>query len=255
MTPLQKRAAEQLISLFENGTTQIQYAYAERLADGRGITSGRAGFTTATGDAYEVVKLFTAKIPDNPLAVYLPRLKELAEKESASVKGLKGYSAVWAQTAQTAAFCRVQDQINDRLYYRPSVKYANEIGLKTALALAFVYDTIIQHGDGDDPDGLAALLNGARAKTGGTPADGYDEEMWLTAFIKVRRACLAHAHNPATRKEWAESVERCDVVARIAKTGNYALQTPFAVTWDGDKFTIRQQIASDKLPKVLNASF
>ncbi len=238
MTPHQKQSAEQLTSLFENGTTEIQYAYAERLTDGRGITAGRAGFTTATGDAYETVKFFTAKVPDNPLAIYLPRLKELAANESASINGLKGYIAAWTQAAQTAEFCRVQDQINDKLYYRPSVKYSTELGLKTALAEAFIYDTIIQHGDGDDPDGLLALLKRTRTKTGGTPADGNNEKTWLTAFIKVRRACLAHAHNPATRKEWAESVERCDVFARIAAEGNYSLQTPIEINWYGDKITI-----------------
>ena len=239
MTPQQKRTAEQLTSLFENGTTEIQYAYAERLKDGRGITSGRAGFTTATGDAYDVIKLFTAKVPDNSLAVYLPLLKELAAKESAGIKGLKGFIAAWAKEAQTAEFCRVQDQITDKLYYRPSVKYSTELSLKTALAQGFLYDTIIQHGDGDDPDGLPALLKRTNAKAGGTPGDGISEEKWLTAFIKVRRACLADAYNPATRAEWAESVERCDVFARIAASGNYQLQTPFTVNWYNEKSIIR----------------
>src|SRR5437870_4798044 len=59
LTVEQKRRAEQLTSLFENGRIELQYSYAEDLGDGRGITTGRAGFTTADGDALEVVTLYT----------------------------------------------------------------------------------------------------------------------------------------------------------------------------------------------------
>src|SRR5262245_33374802 len=44
----QRRRVDQLISAFENSTTEIQYDYAENIDDGRGVTAGRAGFTTAT---------------------------------------------------------------------------------------------------------------------------------------------------------------------------------------------------------------
>ncbi len=60
----QKRRAEQLTSIFENGKTEIQYGYVEALDDGRGF--GRAGFTTATGDALEVVRSIHA-VPNNKL--------------------------------------------------------------------------------------------------------------------------------------------------------------------------------------------
>jgi len=39
----QRWRAAQLISAFENSTTEIRYAYAENLDDGRGVTAGRAG--------------------------------------------------------------------------------------------------------------------------------------------------------------------------------------------------------------------
>src|SRR5258706_11825843 len=71
----QKRRAEQLTSLFENGTIEIQYGYAEALGDGRGITAGRAGFTTPTGDALEGVQLYTSQRPRNLLAPFLPELE------------------------------------------------------------------------------------------------------------------------------------------------------------------------------------
>src|SRR5579862_8416717 len=50
LTSAQRRRADQIISVFENDTIELQYGYTEELDDGRGLTAGRAGFTTATGD-------------------------------------------------------------------------------------------------------------------------------------------------------------------------------------------------------------
>ena len=57
MNAATKHRAEQIISSFENSTTEIQYAYAEDIGDGRGITAGRAGFTSRTHDLLQVVDL------------------------------------------------------------------------------------------------------------------------------------------------------------------------------------------------------
>ncbi len=74
-TPDQKRRCERFTSVFKNGTFELQYACVEHLPDGRGYTSGRAGFTTAAGDALELVQKYTAIKADNPLAKYLPELQ------------------------------------------------------------------------------------------------------------------------------------------------------------------------------------
>ena len=75
----QRNIADQIISVFENNTPVIQYVYSEHLHDGRGITAGHTCFTSAAGDRLEVIKRYTVTVPDNPLAVYLPRLRELAQ--------------------------------------------------------------------------------------------------------------------------------------------------------------------------------
>ena len=97
-------------------------------------------------------------------------------------------------------------------------------------ARALVYDTQLMHGDGDDPDGLPALLEQARKAAGGTPAIGVDERAWFSAFLRIRRAVLAHAHDPATRKAWAEAVGRADVFRTLAEQGNWDLHGPIVVT-------------------------
>ena len=172
LTPEQKRRAEQFTSIFENDTIELDYAYAEKVkGDDRGITAGRAGFTTRDGDALEVVEIYTKKVPNNVLAKFLPELKRLAKEESDDTSHLKGYIDAWKEAAKDSVFRSAQDQVVDKEYYQPSVKHADEVGLKTALARAVLYDTIIQHGDGTDPDGLPALLKRTQKQVGGTPCD------------------------------------------------------------------------------------
>jgi chitosanase len=74
LTAEQRLRADRLINNFEHGTTEFLYGSAEVLPDGRGITFGRAGFTTRSGDGHSVIERYTAAKPENPLARYRARL-------------------------------------------------------------------------------------------------------------------------------------------------------------------------------------
>lgn len=238
MPPKQQRRAEQLTSLFENDSLQIRYDYAENLDDGRGITCGRVGFTTATGDALAVVQLYSQKVPNNPLTHFLPTLKKLAKEESDDTGDLNGFIKAWQQCAKDATFRAVQDQVVDKLYYEPSARYADQLGLQTALTRAVLHDSIIQHGDGDDPDSLSAILKRTQKSAGGTPKTGVNERVWLKYLLEQRRATLTHAHNKETRQVWAEAAGRCDVFQAIAEAGNYNLDGPIKINTQEYKPTI-----------------
>jgi chitosanase len=229
LTAEQRLRADRLINMFEQGTTKFPYGSAEALDDGRGITFGRAGFTTESGDGYELIKRYVAANPDTPLARFLPRLEELAREESGKTDGLTGFIEALRREADDPRFCRAQDELQDKLYYQPSALLANSLGLKTALARTLVYDTLLMHGEGADPDGLPALLARTRTEAGGTPATGVDESVWLSAFLRVRRADLAHAHNAETREVWAKSVGRVDVFQTLADQGNCDLHGPIVL--------------------------
>ena len=124
----QRLVADQIISVFENDTPRIQYGYAEDLDDGRGITAGRAGFTSATGDMLDVIERYTEIQPDNPLAKYLPRLEELAATENASTEGLDGLIEAWELAAEDEAFRKVQDEVVDEEYYGPATVHVRSWG-------------------------------------------------------------------------------------------------------------------------------
>lgn len=229
LTAAQKARADALVSIFENDTPEIQYGYAEELRDGRGITCGRAGFTTATGDALDVVETYTATAPGNPLARFLPTLRRLAETESGDVAGLGGFAAAWTNEARVPRFDAAQDSVSDRLYYRPAMQTADDVGLRTALGRFVLYDAIVQHGEGDDPDGLPALVAQTHAQRLFAAGRPFDEAAWIEAFLAVRLRTLRHAHDRATRAEWAASTDRVKVQQTFLREGRYDLAGPLRV--------------------------
>jgi hypothetical protein len=55
------------------------------------------------------------------------------------------------------------------------------------------------------------------------------ESRFLRAFLKVRRATLAHAHDPSTRAAWAQTVHRVDAWSYLVRTGLWRLAAPVRV--------------------------
>ena len=228
MTAQQKHHCEEYTSIFENDTTELQYAYVENIHDGRGYTSGRAGFTTGTGDAYEVVKKYTAHKKNNPLAHFLPELEKLAHSGSGSVANLHGYETAWKEAAKDQEFRLIQDEVSDEMYYHPAMTLAKKEGVKTALGLCAFYDTIIQHGGGDDPDSLEAIVKRTRSEMGNQGIHNNEHE-WITHFLNTRRHDLTNPHNHETQKEWSGSVDRVDAMLELIKAGNWDLHTPMHI--------------------------
>ena len=219
-----KRRALQLISVFENGTAEPQYGYVEDLGDGRGYTCG-LGFTTATGDALEVVQRYTDEVPDNELAPLVPLLAERAADESGDTSGLEGFPAAWAAAADDQRFQAAQEAVQDDNSYTPALTHLRVVGLGSALGLMLLYDAVWMHGDGDDDDGVPALI----ARVPSSIAAAADERGWLGSFLDVRRADLARAADADTREVWAEAVGRVDVLRDLLDAGNLAFDGPIVV--------------------------
>lgn len=231
------RRAKQLMSLFEHGTTDLTKGYSEcyQLYDGRGYTCGIIGFTSGTGSVYEVTERYNEVVPNNLLSPYLDELKD---KDGDDVSGLDGFTSAWKQSVKDPKFIEVQDEIAYKNYYKFAADHAKKVGIQTSLGKAIFYDSLIQHGDGDDPDSFQALIERTSKKMNGTPKSGIDERTWIFAFLDVRRADLEHAYEESTREEWAESVDRVDSLKEIANSGNFDLNGPIIFKWEGRSYKI-----------------
>jgi chitosanase len=239
LTTDQRRVADELVNVFEYSSPSARYGSCSDLGDGRGLTCGKVGFTTSSTEVRDIVGAYVARVPGSPLARYLPRLRELADSGASSTSGLAGFTADWATAAGDPAFRAEQDTFADRLNYAPALAAARTVGLRTPLGVAILYDTVVQHGTSDDPDGLGALLARTRDRAGGNPADGVAEKLWLDAFLDVRAADLRHPHDAASRDVWAASVDRVDALRGLVDGNRPDLAPPVSVTVDGDDYTLR----------------
>ncbi|KAJ1960095.1 hypothetical protein GGI12_003991 [Dipsacomyces acuminosporus] len=233
-----KQIALQLTNVYENGDTKFHYDYCENIKDGRGYTAGIAGFTTATADAWEVIKAYHKMTGGNDaMSKYDDVLAKLAKSGSDSTSGLSGYCDAWKSLGKSdGKFRAAQDKIRDEMYFNPSQKLADDLGASFDVTRGQIYDTTIQHGDGDDPDSVKSLIKrtnssfksdapGNSGKTIKVNGHAVDEIVWLSKFFEVRIADLKNPADKDSKKAWSESVTRVKSYQGVVKKSQYM--------WDG----------------------
>ncbi|MFF4059738.1 chitosanase [Streptomyces sp. NPDC001668] len=229
--PVKKDLAMRLVSSAENSSLdwEAQYAYLEDIGDGRGYTGGIIGFCSGTSDMLALVELYTRRVPDNPLAPYLPALR--AVDGTAAHDGLDpDFPADWRTAAKTSAFRRAQRDERDRGYFDPAVARAKRDGLGT-LGQFVYYDAMVMHGPGTDALSFGGIRGRARDGTD-TPADGGDETAYLHAFLDARVWAMKQeaAHHDVSRVETAQRV--------FLQQGNLGLDPPLKWRVYGDSYEI-----------------
>ena len=218
----QRLIADQFISIFENGVTSIQYNYAEDIGDGRGITAGRAGFTSATGDMLVVINKYTELKPDNSLTKYTDELAHLVKlryeigdrKGSGSTERLGGLIQAWKETSRDPLFRDVQDQVVDEMYFDTAVEKAKSIDAKLPLTLLCLYDANIMHGE----SGLEKLISKTNQKM--AEKNNFDEISWIKSFNATRKKTMQ------ADSSWKYATTRVDELNDLIKSENYHLK-PF----------------------------
>jgi chitosanase len=233
LTPSQKAVAEAMTSIWENDTPKLDYAYSENIKDGRGYTSGRAGFCTGTGDAIQVIDCYDQRrsaADGNLMAKYMPALTAINDQymstgqdqgDTAPLDAVGNWVADWGASYDTAAtqadFKQCQDRISDLLYYTPAMEAATRYGLSTALTRAALYDMWINQGD----DALVKKTNGALGVQGQIGVgNSVTEDQWLQEFLELRRDLLAGDST------WADSVDRVAGYEKARRRGNWDLSQP-----------------------------
>jgi chitosanase len=229
---------QKLNSLFENDTINPNYAYIEYLPDGRGFTFGKVGFTTATGDGFDIIREYTDSVKDSKLVYYIDELKKLARKNSDDTSGLVGFAEVWRNEAEKTKY--FQDKVAFELYGQPALEYCTTLGLKSTLAIAIVYDAIVQHGNGKDDDGIRNIFKCTIKEIGGSPSGRThkdkscdklpeSEKSFLAAFLAKRKEVLENASNKDSREEWEKSKGRVDVLSGLLENNNFELKMPLQI--------------------------
>jgi chitosanase len=210
-------------NVFEVGKPQADYRYVEDLGDGRGYTVTNYGFCTATGEVAELISLYAALVPDTPLKRYLALIPPAVDTAGTP----RGFAADWRREVDTGRLAAVCDEEADRLFYQPAMKAATAAGIHSAIGRLVFYDTLLQHGEGDDPDSFSAIFAAALKRVGESGAAREDD--LIRAFLEIRKEVLLDPSESDTRHAWRQSVSRVDALLNLLNT-NPGLVAPVTVT-------------------------
>jgi len=203
-----------ITNYFEQGAFEPNFGAWEALDDGRGITAGFAGFCQyepggkQPGDLFSVCSRFC-------------QLEQLADgNEWARWVNDKAHFQQLAKDSHNLR--QAQLDIAKQLYGDPALQHAESLHLSLPVGVAVVYDTLIQHGDGDDPDSFEGILRRLRIQR----RQFNCEDVFLLAFLDERREVLLNPANRETAKDWRESVSRVDALKLLVRqfpqlTGDY----------------------------------
>lgn len=220
-----KKRIKAISNVFEVGTATNDYAYIENLDDGRGFTATQYGLVSNELEFGQVIALHARHVPNSELVAFLPYLPPLGS--GTDMVHLSGLPNVWRREARAyPSLIEACEIVADELYYKPAVQAATEMGLTSAVAQAIFYDTILQHGGGDDPDSFGAILQRTIAMTGRPASD--QQEIFLRAFLNIRRLTLRDPVNIDTTEVWRRSVHRINALETLLTT-NPALSSPIMV--------------------------
>ena len=220
------RRVKAISNIFEVGGVTPDYSYVEDLGDGRGLTLTQYGLVTNELEVGWVIESHRGRRPDTQLARFLTVLPPLGS--GTDPLELAGFADIWrAEMSDGPSLRAACDEVADRLYLEPALAAAEGAGVTSPVGVLIFYDTILQHGGGDDPDSFGAIL--ARSQSGDGGSDGpRDEADLLGRFLAVRRAVLLSPHNTETAEVWRRSVTRVDALETLLAR-NPALRPPVIV--------------------------
>lgn len=231
-----------LNALFEHGTDDNGHIIRgfdawEKLGDGRGVTAGYCGFTSVddsgTSDLKAVFDRFCVlqghrNTPSEKWNNWTnsPLLSRILATDSSS----HGHD-----------FRQAQRDVGHELYELPALNHCAELGITTPLGIACIYDAGVQHGDGDDPDSLGALIREVRegfycpseltdehlAASGNYETRLECEENFIEAFNSIRYANLSKWRDDGGT--WFDSRGRCHALNNLCRTGALDLTLPLHV--------------------------
>jgi hypothetical protein len=230
VSPLTHATCDAVVAIFETGhlPTIASYSTATVLADGAGISYGRAQATLST--LQDVIDAYTAAA--GAYAGEIRRALAGHRLEDARVFRSEDGAAVWVR--DTLAVLRlagsdsvmrdVQDDVFSRAYFQPAAAYAVALGCVLPLTVLALYDTAIQ-------SGLSRVDKLRPTFPARPPVAGGDERTWTTQLLLARRAWLAGyvSADAAKQRLVRSTVYRVTELLGLVQAGRWDLTRPLTV--------------------------
>src|SRR5690606_8824729 len=112
-----------------------------------------------------IIERYTELASANSLTPFLAQLPPRAAGTDSTK--LAGFAKAWGRELARGPFLQQAcDEVADRLYFNPAMEAADGLGITLPAGRLIFYDTILQHGGGDDPDSFGAISEQAQTSVG-----------------------------------------------------------------------------------------
>src|SRR5205823_6661226 len=107
------------------------------------ISYGKHQATLASGTLYPILKRFT-ELSSSDTAAKMSSYLDRVKRRDESLREDQGFVRLLKDAAKEPEMNRAQDEEFARQYWAPAKKSAAEVGIKSALGYAILYDTRVQ---------------------------------------------------------------------------------------------------------------
>ncbi|WP_431104639.1 chitosanase [Roseateles noduli] len=216
LTDTQARTAKSIVNLFETGHVLGDYGQVTVLTDDPGrLTYGRSQTTLMSGKLAELLQQYAG----NPGARFGAAINAWLPAIAAQGEDLDTNSRLHnllRACADDPVMRETQDRFFDIGFWQPAVRAAAKIGVRSALGIAVVYDSLV-HGSWDkirkDTDREVGTL------------DQLGEQAWISGYVTTRRRWLA-THSITILRS---TVYRMDAFRRLIDQNQWGLALPLVV--------------------------
>lgn len=215
-TKKQKAAVKAIVSCHETGKPVGNYSALVVLKDDAGITYGSHQATHKSGSLHKIVQMY-CNMSNSPVSKALdpyvagfknPALRHKYAQDTKLKNLLKA-------AGKEAPMRYAQDKVFEVNYFEPALRAVEGSKWTSPLALAVVYDSVIQGGWTKVRDRVKAP----------------DEKSWIKAYVAARRRWLSSSKRGVVRN----SVYRMKTFENLIARGNWNLDVP--ITVHGAKIT------------------
>jgi chitosanase len=216
LTPTQKQTAQSIVNLFETGAVLGHYGNVTVIPGDTGhLTFGRSQTTLCSGNLLDLLQRYCSNDGahfGSKLSAWLPRF----EAVDLSLDDDQHLHNILRATADDPVMRETQDIFFDEVYWQPAARAAENLGIKSALGVAVVYDSWV-HGSWKKLSERTSQNAGNLATLG--------ERAWIRAYIETRRSWLANN----TRSDLRATTYRMDAFLRLIEQGYWGLALPLVV--------------------------
>jgi hypothetical protein len=230
VSPLLHATCDAIVAIFETGhlPTPEAYSTATLLADGAGVSYGRAQATLsslqAILDAYAIAGGAYAGEIRRVLAGHRLEDARVYRSEDGAASWVVDLLAVLRQAGTDTVMRQAQDDVFSRAYFQPSVAYALTIGCELPLSVLAIYDTAIQ-------SGLSRVDVLRQSFAALPPSRGGGERTWTLKVLLARRDWLSSfiSADAARQRLVRSTVYRVQALLELAQQGRWELDRPLVV--------------------------